>query len=169
MGNSENIEFKKEKISREILTKILDAGRFAPTAKNLQPQKIYVVESEEKLKKISESSKYFYNAPTVLIVCSDIRVAYIRNNRTSYNADSILTTMYMILEATHLGIDNIWIKDFDDEKIKKDFKLDENIIPVSLILLGYKSDDTKGLKATDFNNVLLPNQRKELYEIVTYV
>ena len=45
-------KFKNDKVSDETLKKILEAGNFAPTAKNIQPQKIYVVRSEEGLKKI---------------------------------------------------------------------------------------------------------------------
>jgi len=169
MNAYDKIEFKKEKISKEILTKILDAGRFAPTAKNLQPQRIYVIESEQGLNKLSKSTKYLHNAPTALLVCSDITVAYIKNHCTSYKADSILATMHMILESTHLGIDNIWIKDFDDINIQKDFNLGENIMPISILLLGYKVDETIGLKATDFNDMLLPSQRKGPEEIIKYI
>ena len=48
--------FKDEKVKKEELDKILEAGRIAPTAKNNQPIKIYVIESEEALNKINECS-----------------------------------------------------------------------------------------------------------------
>ena len=40
-------KFKDEQIKKEELDSILEAGRLAPTAKNIQPQKIYVVQSKE--------------------------------------------------------------------------------------------------------------------------
>lgn len=42
------------RVEKEKLDLILEAGRWAPTAKNLQGQRIYVVESEEGLAKIDK-------------------------------------------------------------------------------------------------------------------
>ena len=67
----------------------------------------------------------------------------------------------MMLEATNVGIDNIWIEMFDKEKLKKEFNLTEGIEPVCLIPLGYASDDYAGNP--------LHNQRKDLKETVEYL
>ena len=53
--------FDSRKIEQEKLDKILEAGRIAPTAKNIQPIKIYVVQSEEGLSKIDMASRCRYN------------------------------------------------------------------------------------------------------------
>ena len=45
-------DFSTQQIEKEKLMEILEAGRVAPTAKNLQEQKIYVVQSKEYLDKI---------------------------------------------------------------------------------------------------------------------
>ena len=50
---------------------ILEAGRLAPTAKNLQGQRIYVVQSAEGLAKIDALTPCRYGAPTVLVVAYD--------------------------------------------------------------------------------------------------
>lgn len=50
-------------ISEEQLNAILEAGRLAPTAKNLQEQHIYVVRSEEGLAKIDAVTPCRYGAP----------------------------------------------------------------------------------------------------------
>lgn len=47
-------KYDTKKVVREKLEAILEAGRLAPTAKNLQEQHIYVVESEEVLAKIDK-------------------------------------------------------------------------------------------------------------------
>ena len=61
---------------KEELDKILEAGRLAPTAKNNQPIKIYVVESAEGLNKIDKASRCRYAAPTVLLICGNKDEAY---------------------------------------------------------------------------------------------
>ena len=49
-------DFSTQQIEKEKLMGILKAGRVAPTAKNLQEQKIYVVQSKEYLDKIKRPS-----------------------------------------------------------------------------------------------------------------
>lgn len=69
-------KYSDRKIDRVTLTRILEAGRLAPTAKNLQEQHIFVAESPEALKKIDETTPCRYNAPTVLIVAFDKENVY---------------------------------------------------------------------------------------------
>ena len=52
--------FKTKTLEKEKIEKILEAGRLAPTAKNNQPQKIYVVESIEGLEKIDKMLQFVY-------------------------------------------------------------------------------------------------------------
>ena len=49
-------KFQDKKIEKEKIDKILEAGRLAPTAKNIQPQVIYIIDSEDGIKKINEAS-----------------------------------------------------------------------------------------------------------------
>lgn len=58
-------------IEKEKLDRILEAGRMAPTAKNQQPYKIYVLQSEEVLKKLSTLTHCVYGAKTVLFFTYD--------------------------------------------------------------------------------------------------
>ena len=76
-------KFSNEKISDEIINKILEAGRVAPTAKNLQPIKIYVVSSDEGLSKIDNASMCRYNAPVSLIVCGNTEEAFSRGDHSA--------------------------------------------------------------------------------------
>ena len=67
----------------------------------------------------------------------------------------------MMLEATNIGVDNIWIDLFDREKVKEHFSLEEGIEPVCLIPLGYR-DDACPVSP-------MHNQRKPLEETVEYL
>ena len=167
---AEKIEFKDKKISREDLDRILEAGRLSPTAKSLQPQKIFVVESKKGLDKIQKLTKY--KSPTVLMVCGDIEKCYKDDRAISYIQDGILVSLHMVLEATYLGIDNIY-KDYRDykvfDKIEEEFGFNNNIRPVSLIFLGYTTDDSASFKASDFNCNLLSKRGKTIVEIVEYI
>lgn len=154
-------KFKEEKISEEILNKILEIGRLAPTAKNQQPQKIYVANSKEGLEKIDKASPCRYNAQTVLLVCSDKNIACKLGDDSTYEMDGCIVATHLMLAATNYGVDNIWIKFFDKDILKKEFDLAPNVEPICLIPLGYKSDDYEGNPAH--------NQRKKIKETVEFV
>lgn len=148
-------------MEKEKIYKILEAGRLAPTAKNMQPQKIYVASSNEALEKIDKVSPCRYNAPTVLIVCSNKSIAWQKDGYSSYEMDASIVATHMMLEATNVGVDNIWIEMFDKKALKKEFNLEDNIEPVCLIPIGYKADDYKGNP--------LHNKRKDLKEIAEFI
>ncbi len=64
-------KFKADKIEKEKLDLILEAGRIAPTAANFQPQRILVIDSEEGLTKLKTCTPYHFNAPLALLICYD--------------------------------------------------------------------------------------------------
>ena len=64
-------KFSDKQVEGEKLTAILEAGRLAPTAKNLQEQHVYVVQSNEALAKVDAITPCRYGAPTVLVVAYD--------------------------------------------------------------------------------------------------
>ena len=154
--------FKNESITDEELNKILEAGRIAPTAKNYQPIKIVVVESDEGINKLNSQCKCIYGAKTLLIVCYNKNECWINKRRGDYNTgevDATIVSTYMALEAHSLGIGSVFVGMFSDEEIKKSFDLDDNLVPTLLIPLGYPSDDLAPLEG--FHDV-----RKNINDLV---
>ena len=131
--------FSSRGIEQEKIDKILEAGRLAPTAKNIQPFKIIVVKSKEGLKKIDVCTPCRYKAPTVFLVLGDIEKAFTKDSNSMYIMDASIVATHMILEATNIGVDNIWIEYFDTDKIIKEFDIPINYRPVCLLPMGYKS------------------------------
>lgn len=154
-------KFSDYKLSDEEFDKILEAGRIAPSAKNLQPIKIIACRSSESLEKIDKVSPCRYGAQQVLIVCGDKKVAFREGDYSGYEVDASICATHMILEATNIGIDNIWVRMFDSKVLKELFNLKDGLEPVCLIPLGKKSDD-----CPDSPN---HNKRKEISEIVDYI
>lgn len=60
-------KFTDKQVEQEKLDAILAAGNIAPTAKNLQPQRIYVLQSTESLAKLDTLTHCRYGAKTVLL------------------------------------------------------------------------------------------------------
>ena len=64
-------KYSSRGIEDKVMEKILEAGRLAPTAKNLQEQHVYVLRSAEALAKVDETTPCRYGAPVVLAVAYD--------------------------------------------------------------------------------------------------
>lgn len=152
--------FSNKKLEKEKIDLILEAGRLAPTAKNLQPFKVYVVMSEDGIKKIDMATKCRYGAPVVLVVCGDKEKSYVKDGSPIYQMDASIVTTRMMLKATDIGVDNIWIELFDSEVLRKEFDIPDNLIPVSLLPIGYKS---KLCPPSPFHNI-----RKDIDKLVEY-
>ncbi len=138
-------DFKDTPIHKEDLDKILEAARVAPTAKNTQCQRVFVLSSKEAIEKIREITPSAYNAPTVLMICADMDVAWKRTNDSWCAApiDSSIVTCHMMLEAESLGINSVWVCAFNKDKVQKAFNLPDNIVPYSLLPIGYKSENAE--------------------------
>ena len=102
--------FADTPIPDEVLNQILEAGRLAPTAMNLQPQRIFVIRSEEALEKM-RTVKKCYGANTVLMVCGDTEVACNRPkvDHCMAEMDCTIATTQMMLAAKALGVGSCWI------------------------------------------------------------
>ncbi len=68
--------FDPRPVEQEKLDKILEAGRFVPTACNYQPQRFYVLRSPEALAKAKAVTPFHYNAPLMLLVCYDLNTVW---------------------------------------------------------------------------------------------
>ena len=155
-------KFDGRQVDAAQLKAILEAGRLAPTAKNLQEQKIYVVQSAQGLAKIDAVTGCRYGAPTVLIVAFEKNnvVVYPGGKRDSGVEDAAIVATHMMLAAKAAGVESCWLNFFDPEAVAKEFALPENEEVLMLLDLGYAAEGAKPL-ATH-------SQRKALSETVQY-
>lgn len=134
-------KFSDRKPDRETVEKILEAGRKAPTAKNIQPVRIFVAESDEAIAVIDNASPCRYKAPTVLIVGVDTNEIFKNGEHSTAEIDGSIVATHLLLAATNYGVDSIWIEMFDRDILKSGLNLPDNILPVCLIPVGYRAED----------------------------
>ena len=155
-------KFSDKPVEEEKLTQVLEGGRLAPTAKNSQPQHIYVLRSEASLKAVDKLTPCRYGAPIVLAVAYDKGnvFAYPGGVYNSGAEDAAIVATHLVLAAKAVGLDTCWLNFFDPDKAKEELGLPENEMVTILIDLGYPDEAAKPL----------PNHesRKPLSEIVTY-
>lgn len=131
-------------IEQKKLDMILKAGQLAPTAVNYQPQKIYVLKSEEALRKVRTVTRFEYDAPVVLLVCADETQVW-KSPTEQYDTgemDASIVCTHMMLEAWELGIGSVWVRGFDSRQVAKVFDLPKYIKPICLLPIGYPSENS---------------------------
>lgn len=137
--------FASKPVEEEKINTILRAGQVAPTACNLQPQKILVIQSDEALARYRKCTVCHFNAPLAILTCYDKNLCWKReyDGKISGDIDASIVTTHMMLEAANLGIGSTWIMHFIPEAICEEFQLPVNYIPVSLLAMGYPAEDAK--------------------------
>ena len=141
--------FKKDAIEPEKLEAILEAGRVAPSACNKQPQKIFVIQSEEARAKLATVCRFTFDAPVILAVCYDNDRTWKNDLMPGYQSgetDAAIVCTHMMLEAFELGIGSCWVGWFNGEEIKATLGLPENVTLSALLPIGYPADDAKPTK-----------------------
>lgn len=132
-----------DKVETEKRNAILEAGRMAPTAANLQPVKVLVVEEETNLAKLGKAAN-IYGAPLVLIVCADRTTAWKRpfDGKQTVDIDASIVTDHMMLQAEAFGLGSVWICYFKPDILKSEFSIPDNLEIVNILAVGY-SDETE--------------------------
>jgi len=135
--------FKEQAVEQQKLDLVLRAGQVAPTAVNLQPQRILVINREEDLAKLDACTRYRFQAPLALLVCYDQTVSYKRryDGKDSGEIDASIVTTHMMLAAADIGLGTTWVMSFDPEKIMTACQVPEHYVPVALLVMGYPADD----------------------------
>jgi len=156
-------KYSSKKVEREKLEAVLEAGRLAPTAKNLQEQHIYVLESQEALDKFDIETPCRYGAKTVIVVAfdKDNVYRYPGGQRDSGIEDASIVATHMMLAATDQELNSCWINFLDPEKLHKALGLPENEEILMAMDLGYAAEE----------GTPLPNhfKRKAISETVSYL
>lgn len=156
-------KFDGKAVEREKLDAILEAGRLAPTAKNLQEQRIYVVQSESGLAKIDKLTPCRYGAKTVAVVAFDRNnvFTYPGGTRNSGAEDASIVAAHMMLAAKNEGIDSCWVNFFDPERAAAELGLPENEEVLMFLVLGRAAAGAGPLPGH--------TRRKEISETVSYI
>lgn len=134
-------EYSDEQISKELLEKIVEAARFAPTARNVQPWEFIVITQTPILKNLSElaeNGRFLAQAKACIAVfCADTKY---------YLEDGCAATCNILLAATSLGIGSCWVagdKKPYSAQVAKLLNVPATSKLVSLVALGYpKSKDS---------------------------
>ena len=157
-------KFSGRPIEKEKLNIVLEAASAAPTAKNQQPQRIYILQSKESLEKLDTLTHCRYGAGTVLLFTYNKDEDWqnpLENGIRSGIEDASISAAHAMLQAAELGLGTCWCNYFENSRLEKIFSLPENEKAVLIMPIGYAADSSKPAPAHW--------QRKEIKEIIRHL
>ena len=155
--------FKNEKIPRNVMEKVLNSMKYAPTGANVRTLKVTIISDDDKIKKLSEAvtdaliasnapgysealkkvkqqgkDMIFYKAPHVMVIHS---------NNPGDAMNSTIGLTYGMLSAQSLGIGSCWIG-LAHGVLKSNKEIRENVAGIrgeiwGVIILGYPHNSQK--------------------------
>ncbi|MDE1863441.1 MAG: nitroreductase family protein [Thaumarchaeota archaeon] len=146
--------FKDKPLDGRTVDKILSAANSAPSARNLQSYKIFVVQKKEdkiKLAGATHDQDFIKDASTVLVFCADLVAAKMCGKRgvSLYSIqDATIACAYSQLASHALGLSSVWVGSFDEEKLHELFPATDGFKAVALLVIGFADEmpEKKGRK-----------------------
>ena len=152
-------KYQDRSIEEEKLLRVLDTGRMAPSARNLQDWKFIVVRDQDKRKMLSEAANgqpYVEKASAVIVGCATEPENIMPCGQYCYPIDLAIALDHMSLAATAEGLGSCWIGAFQEDKVKEILDIPEKIRVVAMLILGYPAESPAA------------RPRRKLGEIVVY-
>lgn len=141
-----------------ILYKIINYASLSPSAGNLQPWKIIIVKNKEKRNSLSIAAlnqTWMNQAPVHIVVFGNeeyVKRFYKIKGDIYCKQDCAAFIQNILLVAKDLGLDTCWIGAFDNEMVKRELNVPDNLIPYAIITLGYGSDKNFGKIRNDIQS-----------------
>lgn len=139
--------YEERAVEPEKIETLLRAAMQAPSAKNQQPWEFIVVTDKEKRESISKMSPYSgfaADAPVLIITLCDLDRA---DQFNWWVSDMAACTENILLQAVEEGLGACWcgFYPYADrvEPLKELFDLPRNIMPFSIVTLGYPARESR--------------------------
>ncbi len=132
-------------VEPEKLNQVLQIAIAAPTAKNLQPYKIWVVKSAEAMEKLKQTTNFIFGAKTVLIIGGKKNDAFTRpfDGKNFAEIDATIVATHLLLAIEAVGLATTWVGMVDESKLKELFPQMHDFDIVAVFPLGYAAADAK--------------------------
>ena len=152
-------KYKSDPIPDDVLDRILNAARIAPSAKNYQPWRFVVVKDpdiKQKLVAASRNQGFVGEGAVIIIGCALVDIAWGRMGgyMSSWSVDLTIAMDHLILAATREGLGTCWIGAFDEAQVKKILNIPDNVRVLALTPVGYPAETPKDRGRKPSNEVI---------------
>ncbi len=138
--------YENRPVPREVVSKLIDAAEAAPSAGNLRARRYIAITRKEMagaLAMAAYGQSQVETAPLLIVVCADVdRSSSKYGERGSLYAiqDADAATMCLLLAAHDIGLGACWNGAFDDQIVREALSLEEHVLPVAIISLGWPAE-----------------------------
>lgn len=139
--------FRAERLSREQVSRLLEAARWAPSAGNLQPWRFLVVEGMATRRALAAAAfgqNFVAEAPVVVVVCAvpdeSARVYGDRGRDLYCLQDCAAAVENLLLAAAAAGLGSCWVGAFDEAAVARALDLDVGWRPVAVVPVGHPAE-----------------------------
>jgi nitroreductase len=152
--------YENRPVPREIISKLIDAAEAAPSAGNLRARKYVIIAKKEMAKALAMAAygqSQVESAPLLIVVCADVDRSSSRyGDRGSLYAiqDADAATMCLLLAAHDMGLGACWNGAFDDQIVREALSLEEHVLPVAIISVGWPSDKPRASPRRDLEDLV---------------
>ncbi len=144
------------KVKKEDIKITLDAAKWAPSARNLQPLEYVMITDKKSREQLSKLCRQDHpnQAPLNIAVLGDLKRAkdvgdisphdtttHIKGLKMFIYMDAAAAIQNMLLTAENLGYSSLWIASFDEDEMDVLLGIPDRFIPISVICIGKKSKD----------------------------
>lgn len=139
-------KYESEQVPRLTVARLIEAAEAAPSAGNLRARKYVVVTGQEMKRALALaafSQEQVESASVVIVVCADVDRSSTRyGDRGSLYAiqDASAATMCLLLATHASGLGACWVGAFDDALVREALGLEERVLPVAIVSLGWPSE-----------------------------
>ncbi len=137
-------KFRNEPVNDEVITQLLRAAMYAPSAGNERPWQFLVVKNQDMLTKLSETSPYARmtkEAVFAIVVCGDLTLEKFEGY---WVQDCAAATQNILLEVADNDLGAVWLGVYPMEDrvayIRQLFALPEHIVPFAVIPVGHPAE-----------------------------
>jgi nitroreductase len=135
--------FTDEAVSEGQLTRILEAGRVAPSAKNRQAWRFVVIQKADMRRRVQEAAfgqEYVGQAPVVIALCTTNVEYKMPNGQLSYPVDLGIACSFMMLQAVHEDLGTCVVTTFEEQDVKSLLTVPYQMRVVMLLAVGHPAE-----------------------------
>ncbi len=132
--------FADRMIPPEILARILECARYAPSAREDQPWRFIVVQDALTRHRIARAvfqGELIRTAPALVIGCARVHSNIAGSGRPSHPVDLAAATEAMVLAAADMSLATAWVTGFREGEIRDALAIPADVPVVTLLALGY--------------------------------
>jgi len=145
------------------LQAVLEAGRLAPSAKNMQEWRYVVVRDPGLRAKVAEAAngqRFVGEAPVVLVACAKTDGHTMSCGERAYPIDVAISLDHVSLKAVEEGLGTCWVGAFNQAAVKKLLGIPDEVRVVELMPLGYPDSEPSARQRLSLDDIVMYDRWK---------